>query len=403
MLKSSKMATGIAMVAFSYYLGDPRIRREAEALVKSGMSVDVICLRGYSEPKMEIIHGVRVYRVPLERKRGGKLTYLWRYFYFSLLSFFLLSYLHFRNRYKVIHVHNMPDILVFTSLLPRLSGSKIILDLHDPMPELSMAKYSINGTHPIFRFLCLAEKYSIRFSDLVLTPNIAFRRLFVSRGCPKSKIHVIMNSPQESIFQKTNPKMSLNRPMTNNKFVLMYHGTILERNGLDIALKAVVLLRQRIPNLVFEVYGDGEFLDQSRKLMVELGLKDIVNYHGDVPLENIPLAIQSADVGVIPNKPSFHWEHAMPTRIFEYLCLGKPVVAPRTRGIIDYFDDESMYFHESGNSESLADVILELHSDPEGCRKKLEYGMSVYHAHRWEFQRQRFLKLVTSLLHPDTL
>lgn len=66
------MANRIAMVVFSYYPADPRPRREAEALVESGMSVDAICLKGAQEAKKEIVNGVEVYRLSLQRKRAGK-------------------------------------------------------------------------------------------------------------------------------------------------------------------------------------------------------------------------------------------------------------------------------------------------------------------------------------------
>jgi glycosyltransferase involved in cell wall biosynthesis len=362
------------------------------------MSVDIICLRNVSEPKQEIVNHVNVYRIPLKRKRGGKLYYVWEYLCFITMSFFTLSALHFRKHYSIIHVHNMPDILVFSSFLPHLCGSKIILDLHDPMPEVFMAKYFMKNSHPIIRLLRLQEKYSIKFSDLVLTPNIGFLNLFIARGCPRSKINVIMNSPQESIFIGTGKKVTQNVKIKKLTFVLMYHGTIVERNGLSVALEALALIQQRIPNITFHVYGEGDYVDQFQRLVIELGLKDIVHYHGYIPLEKIALAIQSADVGIIPNKQSVHWEYAMPTRIFEYLILGKPVIVPRTQGILDYFDDESLYFFESGNPESLAEEIMEVYSDPERRYKTLERGMEVCRRYCWNVQRHCFVELVKGLL-----
>ncbi len=172
------MITRIAMVIFSYYPSDSRARREAEALIESGMSVDMICLRIRYEPKREIVNGVQVYRIPLKRKRGGKLRYLLNYTYFIFLAFFTLSVFHIRKHYSVVRVHNMPDILIFSALMSRLCGYKVILDLHDPMPEVYMTKYSVSPSHPVVRPLIFLEKLSIWFimrkmipmkiSDLVL-------------------------------------------------------------------------------------------------------------------------------------------------------------------------------------------------------------------------------------------
>jgi len=388
----------ICMLAFSYYPADPRVRREAEALVEAGMSIDVICLKSNTETRKEFFGSICVYRLPLQRKRGGKLRYLWEYAFFILLSFFKLSFLHLLKRYKLVHVHNMPDILIFSALIPRLTGAKIILDLHDPMPEVYMAKYSISISHPMIKLLCFLENYSISFSNIVLTPNISFRNLFISRGCPEEKIHIIMNSPDEKIFRRNYTNINTKGSSSNDKFVIMYHGTIVERNGLNVALNAISKVRKNIPNILFQVYGEGDFVKHFLKRVEDLNLQNIVNYHGHVSLETIATDIRSIDIGLIPNNKSVFTEINMPTRIFEYLCMGKPVIASRTRGILDYFDEDSLCFFEPGNSESLSEVILGLYSNPLKSQTILNKGITVYKEHRWELERQRFLNLVRDLL-----
>src|SRR6186713_1347346 len=76
-----------AMVLFSFYPEDPRPRRAAEAFVSVGMSVDMICLReNNQEAKREVFNGVNIRRVPITRKRGGVLAYLYQYTAFLLLT-----------------------------------------------------------------------------------------------------------------------------------------------------------------------------------------------------------------------------------------------------------------------------------------------------------------------------
>jgi glycosyltransferase involved in cell wall biosynthesis len=118
------------------------------------------------------------------------------------------------------------------------------------------------------------EKWSIRFADAVLTPNVAFRDLFVSRGCPLWKIHIVMNSPQETIFKLDS---GVSRKDRENGFVIMYHGHITAHNGLDVALEAIARLREQIPILKFEVYGDGDFTEKFLDRVNELNLNSIVN------------------------------------------------------------------------------------------------------------------------------
>ncbi|MHC4203239.1 MAG: glycosyltransferase family 4 protein [Planctomycetota bacterium] len=386
-----------AMVTYSPYPADPRVRREAEALVEAGMSVDVICITDGSGSRKENVNGVNVYRLPFSRRRAGKLRYACEYGCFLFTSFFMLSCLYIRKRYNVVHVHNMPDVLVFCALLPRLCGAKVILDLHDPSPEIFMAKYDVDNKNFVVRLLCLAEKLSIWFAHLVLTPNLSFKRLFVSRGCPQAKIHVIMNSPLESIFRGPGNGNRGRSTDGQKKFAIMYHGMITERNGVDLAIRAINAVRREIPDVTFELYGAGDFVDRCLSLITELGLDDAVTFHGGVPLETIAEVIESVDVGLVSNRPSVHWEHAMPTRIFEYLSMGKPVIAPRTGGILDYFGTDDLYFFESGNTQNIVEAIMDVYRNRAQRLEKIEHGMAVYKRHCWQIQRHRLQELVRAL------
>jgi glycosyltransferase involved in cell wall biosynthesis len=386
-----KMVKRVAMVVYSYYPDDTRVRREAEALIEAGMSVDVFCLRDKGEEEKSQVNNVLVYRLPLKRKRSGRLNYLLENGFFIFLAFVTLSLYHLRKPYHVIHVHNMPDILVISALIARLTGAKVILDLHDPMPEIYITKFEVSELHPIIRFLKFLEKCCIRFADIVLTPNIAFRDLFVRRGCPPWKIHIVMNTAQETIFKCDSNVAAIG---SENGFVIMYHGTFLAHNGLDLALKAIARVKEEIPNLKFEVYGDGEFRDEFLKLVHELKLNSTVKYHGPKPVEHIAEAIKSINLGVIPNKRTRFTDLNLPTRIFEYLAMKKPVIAPRTKGIMDYFDENSLLFFEPGSVDSLKNIILNAYRDPLGCQDILKRGINVLNNHRWELNKNRFIDVV---------
>ena len=229
----------VCMIVFSYYPADPRVRREAEALIDAGYEVDVICLQQEGQKAVDSVYQVRIYRQPIQRKRGRKYQYLLEYLGFILRSMFKAATLHFRRKYQIVHVHNMPDILAYSALIPKLTGARVILDLHDPMPEVFMTKYNTNHSHPIIKALVALERLSISFANFVFTPNLAFKDLFTSRSCAACKIDVVMNSPDEKIFNTrlTPPKKYLHSPA----FVMMYHGTIVERHGLGTALEAMAL------------------------------------------------------------------------------------------------------------------------------------------------------------------
>jgi glycosyltransferase involved in cell wall biosynthesis len=385
------------MVVFSYYPDDPRVRREAEALVAAGMEVDVCCLRRSDQHPRETVGGVEVHRLPVVRKRQSPLRYLWEYASFILLAGARLARIHRASRLDVVHVHNMPDILVASALVPRIGGARVILDLHDPMPEVFMTKYGLAAEHPLIRVLRGLERWSIRAADAVLTPNETFRNVFVARGCPPGRIAVVMNTPDPAIFLSDGRGVSPFGPRRPGEFRLMYHGTIVERHGLDTAVDAVVRVREHLPGAVLHVFGEGDFVGPFLARVEERAAGDCVVYHGQVSLEAIAAAIPHIDAGIIPNKRSVFTEINLPTRIFEYLAHGKPVVAPRTQGVREYFGEDALHFFEPGSVDELVQAILAA-GDPERSASILARGTIVFEAHRWEHEQKTLLRVVTGLV-----
>lgn len=388
-----------AVVLYSYYASDPRPRRETEALQRAGMEVDVICLREDSnEPSLEIIDGVNVHRIPLKRRRWGKATYAFQYFSFLVTSGALLSWWRLRRRYHLIHVHNMPDFLVFSALLPKMLGARVILDLHDPMPELLVTIFGLEEKSLGVRLLKFLEKRSIRFADQVLTVNKACKDIFSARSCLAEKILVLMNVPDERVFQYRNcldyPQRDQARP-----FVVMFHGSIVERNGLDIAVEALRLLRSSVPNAELWIYGASTpFLQKIIDPASLNGLSSAVRYLGSKSQKDIVAAIHECDVGVIPNRNNAFTEINTPTRIFEYLSLGKPVVSPRSKGITDYFGPDDMVYFELGDAASLAKQLEFIYRNPKQALAITERGQQVYHGQRWCHAREKFIGRVAELM-----
>ena len=392
-----------AVVLFSYYPADPRPRRAAEALVNEGMRVDLICLReADTDPKRELVNGVDVRRVPLRRRRGGVFGYLFQYASFLVIALGILAARSLTRRYHLVHVHNMPDVLVLSALIPKLLGAKVILDLHDPMPELMMTIFRLDHESGAVRMLRRLEKWSIGWADLVLTANLAFERLFVSRSCHPQKIRIVMNAPDEKIFglRPADPEPMAPRA-SGQPFVVMYHGSLLERNGVDLAVEAITRVRQSVADVELRIYGaPTPFLERVMASVRAHGLTDAVRVFGAKRLEEVVEAIKDCDVGLVPNRRSVFTELNMPTRIFEYLALGKPVIAPRAAGILDYFDDDSLIFFDLGDADDLARRIQDTWADPGKAAAIVRRGQHVYRAHAWRRERAVLVGAVDGLLSP---
>jgi glycosyltransferase involved in cell wall biosynthesis len=390
----------VGIVVLSAYPFDPRPRRTADVLVRQGMSVDYICVADGKAPWREKTNGINVLRVPINHQRGGKLGYAYQYLAFILASAAILAARSRRHRYDLVFVNNMPDILVVSALLPKIFGAKVILDLHDPMPELMMTIFGKDPGSKSVRLLNFLEKWSAARAHQVMVPNIACRRLLASRSCPEDRIAVMMNSPDESIFPF---RPACSQPASNDPFIVMYHGTLVERNGLDIAIEAFACLRKKLPMAQLHIYGKTTpFLERVMQSAREHDLQKNVLHFGQKPLEQIVDAIDACNVGLIPNRHSAFTHINTPTRIFEYLARGKPVIAPRTAGIQDYFDEHSLLFSEPGDAEELAQKIEFVASHPKEALIVTERGQQVYKAHTWMHEKETLERLVGKLLLPQT-
>jgi len=295
----------------------------------------------------------------------------------------------------------MPDFLVLSGVIPRLFGAKTILDLHDPMPELLQTIFELPAGATSVRMLRRIEKWSIGRADAVITVNAACAKLFAARSCSAKKITVVMNSPDEKIFRIEQRAL---RATDSKPFVVMYHGSLVERNGLALAVEAFAKVRRLVPSAELRIYGSrNAFLDRVMESVRAYGLESSVRYLGPKPLEEIVEAIKACDVGIIPNQRNIFTEINTPTRIFEYLALGKPVIAPDAPGITDYFDGNSLIFFQLGDAEDLARKIEYVFKNPQQAIEIARRGQQIHFRHTWRQERFRLTELVSDLLNVTRL
>jgi glycosyltransferase involved in cell wall biosynthesis len=390
----------IGMVVLSSYPADPRPRRAVEALLNEGVYLDLLCSHDDKSPKHERNCNLEIFRIPIRHDRGSKLSYAYEYTAFILASAGILAWRSLRRSYDLVYIHNMPDVLILSALLPRARGAKVILDQHDPMPELMMTIFNLEENSLEVRLVRKLEKWSISRANLVITVNEACKRIFAARSCRPEKIGIVMNSPDGEVFPYRDARTYPVSESTSGKpFVIMYHGSLVKRNGLEIAVEALARVRHSVPTAELRIYGSKTaYLETVLESARNHGLKVGIRYLGLKRLEDLASEIEQCDLGIIPNYRNAFTEINTPTRIFEYLALGKPVVAPRTSGIQDYFGPKSLFFFEPGDPKELAQQIAYVSTHRQEAIETAERGQQVYLAHTWSRERQTFVNLVSGLL-----
>jgi glycosyltransferase involved in cell wall biosynthesis len=381
------------MLAYTFYEVDNRVRRYAEALARRGDRVDAIALAREGKTSTEVIKGVRVLRI---QKRvineTGPVSYLIKLMLFFLRSAWRVTVEHLRDPYDVIHVHSVPDFEVFATLIPRLMGARVILDIHDLVPEFYASKFKVGEKSLIFRLLLLLEKLSIAYSSHVIISNDLWYEKLTQRSVRPEKCTSIINYPDLSIFER-HPRAT----PPNGEFVMCYPGTLNWHQGLDLAVEAVALLRDRAPNLRFLIVGDGPDREKLREMIQQQNLEDRVFLKGFIPMEQVAEIMSGIDLGVVPKRKNSFGNEAFSTKIMEFMAMNVPVVASRTKIDEYYFSDQLVQFFESGNPQDLAAKIADLIADP-ARRNSLRGSSSEFIAqNNWDVKKQEYFDLVDRL------
>lgn len=382
----------VCMLAYAHYINDARIKNYVRTLEDQGHRVDVIALRAEHESSVDVRPTGTTFRVMDKYQGQSTLKYCWSYLKFVLKSFLLLARRSFRNRYTVIHVHNMPNALVFVAFIPKILGAKVLLDVHDLMTVNYMAKFNVQETHPVVRVLKMEQRLSALFSDRVFCADHNQRDYLITHcGIRAEKVTVLMNLPNVELFKP------VVKEKTNDMFRIVYHGTIAHRLGIDLILEAMAEVVDQIPAELW-IYGAGDYLSEALSLSSRLGLQNKVHFSQRFfPVEEIPEMVCGMDLGIIGNRRSLACDRYMlPVKLLEYVYLDVPVVAPRLDVISRYFDETMVRFYDPENVEQMAKSILELYSDAEK-RKRLTCSASTfYERHNCKEQAKRYLDLLST-------
>lgn len=385
----------ICMVSHSFYESDNRITRYAEALAKRGDSVKVIALRrSPSLPRYEVINDVEVYRIQdrIGKSAGSRWSYLWPLLRFTFVSNRWLAANTKSRKFDLVHVHNIPDFLVFAAWQCRRNGSKIILDIHDLVPEFFTSKFTTSLSSSLARALLYMEKMSARMADHIILANHLWLDTYSARSANRNKCSVIINHVDDQIFQPRPPSPISREPL------IIFPGGLQWHQGLDIAIRAFAILREKIPKARFHIYGDGNTKAELMQLADTLLLGDSIKFFEPLSLREIANVMGDADLGVVPKRADSFGNEAYSTKIMEFMSVGVPVVVSKTRVDSYYFDDSVVRFFESGNVEKLATAMFDVLSDSE-LRKSLTGKAREYVAkNSWGKHYTDYLKLVDKLI-----
>lgn len=345
-------------------LVDARVYNEASTLVKHGMRTTVLC--SGPESADSTFQGIQIQRIP------SKSGVSYEGIYFPMLSTLKLLRLDRKQRFDVIHGHNPPDHIILPAHVLRLLRAArrrkvgVILDMHDPVVT-AMASYGIIG--PYSKALVqMVERTCTRIADVIIVVSEASRRRLVGLGVPKEKVFVVRNFVDTDLFDPNSADPSLVKKSLGleGKRIILYSGAMKNGRGVTVLLDAFSQLSKDLgdtvlflPGLIFGKYR--QVLDAKVQHIEPAGR---VLFPGQLPYWLMPSIIAAADVCVIPTERVFHSAViGNPNKLFQYLAMGKPVVASDVPTISEFVDERTAVLVPPGDVSALKTAIVKLLDD----------------------------------------
>lgn len=387
-------APRLCMVVHGDYPADPRVARETRAAVAAGFEVNVVATREQGAAATERLDGVTVHRLPVSRRRTGRLRFLGEYVVFAGLATLRVARLALRHRPDIVQIHSPPDFLIVAALLLKIMGARVVLDVHDLSSDMFSMRFGDSRVaHATRRTLELLERLACRIADVVVTVHEPYRDELARRGADSNRIVVVLNSLDETRLPNELP------PPTRDPFRIVYHGTVTPHYGLAVLLEAFALLPDRLSAARLEIVGAGDAVPGLTAQAEALGVADRVELTGVVlPHQETLARIAGATVGVIPNLPSRLNRFALSTKLFEYVVLGIPVVASDLPTLRSHFSDEEVAFFRAGDPEALARVLANVADDYNAALARAAAARDRYTAsYRWEQQARRYVQMLELL------
>jgi glycosyltransferase involved in cell wall biosynthesis len=358
---------------------DERIfHKEAQSLAKAGYEVVIVA----PYEKSEVKEGIRIQAV---RPLSSRIDRIWR-----IKPLYRIAL---QENADIYHFHD-PDLIPVALWLSRRHRKSVVYDVHEYYGDSLLTRYWLPKPFRKFvaRTVDLIEKWAARSFAGIVTVNGHMAELF-SRENPEGEI--LHNYPLERQFE-------FSRPEKVKPPVILYLGGINRERGLEVILRAMILVRKKYPEAVCELVGPVETSDLGPEFSdltpwLEQGN---IRLRGKVPYEQVPEILAQSSIALVPLLPTLNYQKAIPVKLLEYMAAGLPVIGSRFGYIEEIITkNQCGLLTEPGDPESLAREICTLLENPKNTLNYGQNGWDAFHReYTWEKEQSKLLRLYERIL-----
>jgi len=325
------------------------------------------------------------------KRRLPKFIYELMEFAYSFVAYLRLS--------RAVREHH-PDFLYerYNLFMPsgvwlkRRYGLPMLLEVNSPLYQ-ERAHYDGIALKRLARW---SERYAWIGADYVLPVTHVLADQIIQTGVPVDRIHVIPNGINLERFGGTPDTEAAKLALgLNGHLVLGFTGFVRDWHGLD---KIIDLIARDTGSLSRHllVVGDGPARSALEKQARELGIADRVTFTGIVGREDVARHVAAFDIALQPALVAY----ASPLKLFEYLALGRAIVAPAQPNIMEILQNgENAILFDPDDPDGLSSSI-ELASENSLLRTKIAEGARntiALQGLTWQNNAQRAIKIIVQL------
>ena len=314
----------------------------------------------------------RVFVVPC-KYREGLLRPITRILYaFRRMNFVFNNFK--QEKYNMIFVRDEVFDGLLALYLKRRYKIPFVFEMSNPIEQeyevlkfYSKRNYFLNFIMGVYAHLVI---YTLQKADLVLPTTRWMEDDFAEKGIKRSKMMAYPNGINLNRFINANGDGIRQKYELQKSKVVIYVGSMARIRHLDVLIHAFSKVKKVKGDAKLLMVGDGSDRANLEKLAGELGIGGDVVFTGQVNFNEIPNFIALADIGISPVPPLDFYKLSSPIKSFEYMTLGKPVVAneeiPEQKEVIEGSGGGILVKFEA---ESFADGIVELLDNHDGAKE----------------------------------
>jgi glycosyltransferase involved in cell wall biosynthesis len=392
----------IGMILDKTFPPDPRVENEAISLLKNGHEVFLFCLKYNNEKEEETIKGIQVKRYKSNTfiYKSSALVYTVP-FYTKVMS---KKIVHFLKSHKIeaIHIH---DIQIADAVFKANKKLNLptVLDLHDNMPEViklypHLQKFPGKQLISPKKWKIKEEKF-IQKATKIITVSQEFVDEVVERThILKDKIVLVPNTVHRSFYENAVIEETIVSKYKND-FVILYLGDTALRRGLQTAIEAMTILKEKIKNCKLVIVGNSTTDSVLKQQVENLKLGDAVDFQGWQNVKLFPSYIQASAICISPLLRNVQHDVAYANKVFQYMSFAKPVLVSNAiaqKNLIE--KTKAGLVHLENNPTDFAEKALELYNNEQLQIQLGKNGQQfIENEFCWEMTSEKLIELYRNL------